>query len=72
MSAFLLLITAADEPSKVPFYIIGGALALYAVILSTIGIQRPDFPSNARGQRGIITLTSVIVVVAIATAILTS
>lgn len=72
MSAFLLLITAADEPSKVPFYIIGAVLALYAVILSTIGIQRPNFASNARGQRGVITLTTVLVVVAIATAILTS
>ncbi len=46
MSA-LLLITAADEPSKVPFFIIGGALAVYAVILATIGIQRPDFPCNS-------------------------
>ena len=45
----LLLITAADEPSKVPFFIIGGALAIYAVILGTIGMQRPDFPSSIRG-----------------------
>jgi hypothetical protein len=71
MSA-LLLITAADEPSKVPFFIIGGALAVYAVILGTIGIQRPDFPSNMGGQRGVIALTAVIVVAAVATAILTS
>ena len=71
MSA-LLLITAADEPSKVPFYIIGGVLALYAVVLSTIGIRRPSFPSNRAGERGVITLTAVLVVVAIATAILTS
>jgi hypothetical protein len=71
MSA-LLLITAADESSKVPFFIIGGALAVYAVILATIGIQRPDFPSNMGGQRGVIALTAVIVVAAVATAILTS
>jgi hypothetical protein len=71
MSA-LLLITAADEPSKVPFFIIGGALAIYAVILATIGIQRPEFPSNMGGQRGVIALTAVIVVLAIAAAILTS
>ncbi len=71
MSA-LLLITAASEPSKVPFFIIGGALAVYAVILSTIGIQRPDFPSNARGQRGVIALTAVFAVLAVGAAILTS
>ena len=66
-----LLITAA-ESSKTPFFIIGGALALYAVILATIGIQRPGFPFNARGQRGVITLTAVLVVLAIGAAILTS
>ena len=66
-----LLITAA-ESSKTPFFIIGGALALYAVILATIGIQRPGFPFNARGQRGVIALTAVLVVLAIGAAILTS
>ena len=71
MSA-LLLITAADEPSKVPFFIIGGALAVYAVILGTIGMQRPDFPSSIRGQRGVIALTTVIAVLAVGAAILTS
>jgi hypothetical protein len=71
MSA-LLLITAADESSKVPFFIIGGALAVYAVILATLGIQRPDFPSNMGGQRGVIALTAVIAVLAVAAAILTS
>ena len=71
MSA-LLLITAADEPSKVPFFIIGGALAIYAVILATIGIQRPSFASNRAGERGVIALTAVLVVLAIGTAIVTS
>jgi hypothetical protein len=71
MSA-LLLITAADEPSKVPFFIIGGALAVYAVILGTIGIQRPNFPSSIAAQRGVIALTAVIAVLAVGAAILTS
>jgi hypothetical protein len=66
-----LLLTAA-ETSKTPFFIIGGALAVYAVILATIGIQRPNFPFNARGQRGVIVVTAVMVVLAIAAAILTS
>jgi hypothetical protein len=68
----LLLLTAADTTSKVPFFIIGGALAVYAVILSTIGIQRPQFPGGASGQRGVIGLTLVLVVLAIGAAILTS
>ncbi|HEY6523942.1 MAG TPA: hypothetical protein VIY10_09260 [Solirubrobacteraceae bacterium] len=71
MSA-LLLITAADEPSKVPFFIIGGVLAIYAVILATIGIQRPSFASDRVGERGVITLTAVLVVIAVGTSIATS
>ena len=67
-----LLLTAADETSKVPFFIIGGALAVYAVILSTIGIQRPSFPGGAAGQRGVIGLTLVLAVLAVGAAILTS
>ena len=66
-----LLLTAA-ETSKTPFFIIGGALALYAVILATIGIQRPGFPFNARGQRGVIALTVLLAVLAVGAAILTS
>jgi hypothetical protein len=66
-----LFLTAA-ETSKTPFFIIGGALAVYAVILATIGIQRPNFPFNARGQRGVVAVTAVMVVLAIAAAILTS
>jgi hypothetical protein len=71
MSA-LLLITAADKPSKVPFFIIGGGLAIYAVIVATLGIQRPNFASSVSGQRGVIALTAVIVVLAIGAAIVTS
>jgi hypothetical protein len=68
----LMLITAAGEPSKVPFFIIGGALAVYAVILGTIGIRRPGFPFNERGQRGVIAMTAIIAVLSVGAAILTS
>jgi hypothetical protein len=71
MSA-LLLITAADEPSKAPFLIIGGALAVYAVIVAALGIQRPAFAASAQAQRGVIALTTLVVVLAIAAAVVTS
>ena len=45
----LLLITAADEPSKVPFYIVGGLLASRRWSWPPIGMQRPNFPSSDRG-----------------------
>jgi hypothetical protein len=66
-----ILITAA-ETSKTPFFILGGALALWAVILAGIGLNRPQFPGNARGQRGVIGVTLVMIVLAIGAAIGTS
>jgi hypothetical protein len=68
----LTLLLAAGEPSKVPFYIAGGALALYAVGLAGIGLTRPEFPYGERGARGVMALSFVIVVIAIAMAIVTS
>lgn len=69
MSALLL---AASEASKVPFYIAGGALAAWAVILAAIGLNRPGFPGNLRGQRTVIGITFTLMVIAIAMAIATS
>ncbi len=68
MVAFLL---AASEPSKVPWYFAGGVLALWAVILAWIGLSRPEFPYNARGQRVVIAISLALVVIALAAAILT-
>jgi hypothetical protein len=66
-----ILITAA-ESSKVPFFILGGALAIYAVVLAAIGMNRPSFPGDARGQRAVIGVTLVMIVLAIGAAVLTS
>jgi hypothetical protein len=66
------LLLAASAPSKVPFFIAGGALAAWAVILAAIGLNRPDFPGNLRGQRTVIGITFTIMVIAIAMAIVTS
>src|SRR4051794_35715641 len=45
-----LLTFAADEPSKVPFYIAGVAFAAWAVLLSFLGLSRASFPGGRRGQ----------------------
>ncbi len=65
-----LLTTAAV--SKAPFYIAGGVLAIYAVILAGIGITHPKFPYSARGTRGVILLSFLLVAITIAMAIKTS
>ena len=68
----LHLVVAAAEPSKTPFYFVGGALAVWAVVLSAIGLTRPSFPFNVAGQRAVIFLSFVLVVAAMAVAIATS
>jgi hypothetical protein len=65
----LTALFAAAEPSKVPFFIGGGALALWAVVLAGIGLTRPEFPFSVRGQRGVILISLILVIVAIAMAI---
>jgi hypothetical protein len=67
----LAVVFAASEPSKVPWYIAGGVLALYAVVLSAIGLRRPGFPFGAAGERLVILVSVVLVVIAIGAAILT-
>jgi hypothetical protein len=59
--------------SKVPFYIAGGALVVWAFVLSLgIGRSRPDFPTNTSGERLVIAITATLVVLATAMAVLTS
>jgi plastocyanin len=66
-------ILAADAKSKVPFYICGGLLAIWAVVISlAVGLRRPDFPSNLSGQRLVMGVTGVLVVLTAITAVATS
>jgi len=67
-----MLVAAADEPSKVPFYIAGAVLAAWAVILAGIGLSRVSFPYNERGQGAVIGISLVLVIATIAMAIATS
>jgi plastocyanin len=61
------------EKSKVPFYIAGGALVAWALIVSLgLGMRRPDFPSGPSQQRGVIAVTVVLVLVAASMAVVTS
>ncbi len=58
--------------SKVPLFLIGGALAAWAVVLAVIGLRNPEFPSDLRGQRGVIAFTLLLVVATVAAAIATA
>jgi hypothetical protein len=69
-----LLVAAAEhaEPSKTGFYIVGGVLAAWAVTLAAIGLNRPDFPGGAGAARGVMAISAVLVIGAMAAAVATS
>jgi hypothetical protein len=64
---------AGEEPSKTAFYVMGGVLALWAVVVSALGISRhDDFPSSDGAARGIMGISVVLVAAAMATAVITA
>jgi plastocyanin len=61
------------EKSRVPFYIAGGALAAWAVIVSVgIGLRRPEFPGSLGGEHVVIAITAVLALAAVSTAVITA
>jgi hypothetical protein len=64
--------TAAEETSKTAFYICGGLLVVWAVVLSAIGMTRATFPETVGARSGVLLLTAVLVAAAMATAVITA
>jgi plastocyanin len=63
----------AAEKSKTAYYIAGGALVAWALIVSVLlGLRKPDFPNNLGGQRVVMAITAVLVIGATSTAVITS
>ena len=63
----------AAEKSRVPFYVAGGALVAWALIVSLgIGLRRAKFPGDGAGERTVIAITVVLVLAATSTAVITS
>ena len=48
--ALLVLAAEEAEPSKTGFYVVGGALAAWAVLLGFIGLRSPEFPGSERAR----------------------
>jgi hypothetical protein len=70
--ALLVLAAEKAEPSKTAFYIFGGLLAVWAVVLSGIGMSSATFPATVGAKRGVVALTALLVVGAMATAVITA
>ncbi len=63
----------AAEKSKTAYYIAGGLLVAWALIVSVLfGLRKPDFPGSLGGQRIVMAISAVLVIAAASTAVITS
>ena len=72
----LTLLAAAahegEEPSKTLFYVAGAILAVFAVVISAIGIRSHErFPASKSAARGIMALAAVLVAFTMFSAVVT-
>jgi hypothetical protein len=74
LHALVLVLAQAEEaePSKTIYYIAGGALALWAVVVSFLGLRSAEFPKTGGAARGVMALSAVLAVAAMATAVITA
>jgi hypothetical protein len=55
--------------SKTPFFISGGVLAAWAVVLGALGLRSPSFPGDARGQWAVMCISLVLALVTMGLAV---
>ncbi len=75
LHAFLIFAAeeAEEHANHTAFYVCGGALALWAVIVSFIGMRgHENWPSSEGAARGVMGISAVLVVLAMATAVITA
>ncbi len=75
MSLLTSILASAEgggETSKTAFYVLGGALAAWAVLVAVIGITRPDFPAKAGVARLTMLVSVVLVAGTASTAVITA
>jgi hypothetical protein len=63
---------AKDEPSKTAWYVLGGLLAVWAFVVSAIGISRHEaWPGGDAAMRGVMAISVVLVAAAMTAAVVT-
>ena len=72
LATLLTLAAEAAEPSKTAYYIIGIALAAWAVVLAFIGLRSPEFPRGPGAARGVMTLSVLLALGAMTAAVVTA
>ncbi len=73
LQALITLAAAAEEEtSKTAFYVAGGVLAVFAVIVAAIGIRGHEtFPPTRGAARAVMGLAAILVAATMAAAVLT-
>jgi plastocyanin len=72
LHALIPTLAAAGEKSKTAFYVAGGVLAAWAVIVSLVGVTRPGFPGGPPGERAVIAVSVLLVALTITMAVVTA
>jgi hypothetical protein len=72
LQGFFLLAAEEAEPSKVPFFIAGGAFAVWAIVLFAVGMRSRSFPGGQTAERGVIAVSVILMAAAMATAVITA
>jgi plastocyanin len=65
----MLAETTFHDKSKVAFYVFGGGLAVWAVIIGVSGFTRADFPGSAMRARAVMAISFVLMVCAMGSAV---
>ena len=68
----LVEVVEEEEPSKVPFYILGSAAAAWAIVLFAVGMRSESFPGSRGAQRGVIAISLLLVLGTMASSVLTA
>ena len=66
------LIIAAVERSKVPFFVAGGVLVIWALASAAIGMRRASFPGKGAGLAAYLTATVALVLTTMGLAVATA
>ena len=74
LATLLTLATEAaeEETSKTAFYVLGLAAAAWAIFLFAFGMRSESFPGSAAAQRGVIAISLLLVIGAMASSVLTA
>jgi hypothetical protein len=62
---------AGEESDQTLFYVLGSLAAVWAIVLFAVGMRSPTFPGSPGAMRGVIAVSVLLVLGAMASAVVT-